>query len=104
MQGLENSKGKAISSNVQEQEKTAKELKKAPSNKENKDTFMNKDVEEHDGTAAYELEEATPQLDGDNFKLSTFIPAGFKMPKSRSHSTHSGSHHVHMPKTQSGSK
>ena len=117
-----NSEVKTIPGNVQDQETTAapielstqkneeiaatfvesaaEEMKNAPSSKE-KDTLMNEDAEEHEGSAAGELEEATPQTDGDNFKLSTFIPAGFRMRQSRPRSTHNG---VHIPKTRSTPK
>ena len=118
MQGLDSGDGKDIPANVQDQEctkkdeeiaassieGTAEELQKAPFSEEDNEALMNEDAEEHHGTNADELEEATPQIDGDNFKLSTFIPAGFKMRKSRSRSTHNGSDHVHLPKTRSGPK
>ena len=61
MLGLDSVEGKAISANVQEQETTAdEELKKAPSNEENKDTFMNEDAEEHDGTSQTSLRRLLP--------------------------------------------
>ena len=118
-QGLD-SEVKTIPSNVLEQEtttaptelstqkdeeiaatfaKSAAEEMNTPSSKE--DTLLNEDAEEHEGSAADDLEEATPQTDGDNFKLSTFIPAGFRMRKSRPRSTHND---VHVPKTRSTPK
>lgn len=53
---------------------------------------------------AEELEEATSDIDGDNLKLSSFIPPGFRKRKAHSRPTHNEYDPVHLPKTRSGSK
>ncbi|MCO5605416.1 hypothetical protein L7F22_059600 [Adiantum nelumboides] len=90
-------------------EVTAKLDHKATMVEEHKATSNSSIVKEHNATTVEaanvnKLEEATPDIDGDNLKLSSFIPAGIKMRKSRSRPTHNGSDLVHLPKTRSGSK
>ncbi|MCO5604309.1 hypothetical protein L7F22_058474 [Adiantum nelumboides] len=90
-------------------EVTAKLERKATMVEEHKTTSSSSIAEEHNAATVeaaniYKLEEATPDIDGDNLKLSSFILAGFKMRKSRSRPTHNASDLVHLPKTRSGSK
>ncbi|MCO5586477.1 hypothetical protein L7F22_040417 [Adiantum nelumboides] len=82
---------------------------KATTVKEHKATSSSSIAEEHnvatvEAATVDKLEEATPDIDGDNLKLSSFIPAGFKMRKSCSRPTHNGFDLVHLPKTRYGSK
>lgn len=72
-------------------------------------TCSNNTTKEHDASTVEEattdeLEEATPDIDGDNLKLSIFIPVGFKKRKAHSRPTHNDCDPVHLPKTRSGSK
>ncbi|MCO5612629.1 hypothetical protein L7F22_066898 [Adiantum nelumboides] len=90
-------------------EVTAKLEHKATTVKEHKATSSSSIAEEHNAATIEvanidKLEEATPDIDGDNLKLFSFILGGFKMRKSYSRPTHNGSNLVHLPKTTSGSK
>ncbi|MCO5586414.1 hypothetical protein L7F22_040354 [Adiantum nelumboides] len=90
-------------------EVTAKLEHKATTIKEHNATSSSSIAEKHNAATVEainvnKLEEATPDIDGDNLKLSSFIPTGFKMRKSCSHPTHNGSDLVNLPKTKPGSK
>ncbi|MCO5605312.1 hypothetical protein L7F22_059494 [Adiantum nelumboides] len=78
---------------------------KATTVKEHTATSSSSIAEEHnvatvEAANVGKLEEAILDIDGDNLKLSSFIPAGFKMRKSHSRPTHNGYDLVHLPKTR----
>ncbi|MCO5567303.1 hypothetical protein L7F22_020993 [Adiantum nelumboides] len=88
---------------------TAKLEHKATTVEEHKAKSHSSIAEDHNAATVEaanvdKLEEATPDIDGDNLKMFSFIPVGFKMRKYCSRPTHNGFDLVHLPKTRSGSK